>query len=105
MAHPPSHNLGTPTNLPTPNLGGLPSVATAPTAAAPRLPLTTPPQTPMSVHVTGSGSTASVPSLGKRDSAVASESEQDVGDGQGAAKKRKIAPTVVSAGAGKLDEK
>lgn len=54
------------------------------------LPLTTPPQTPMSVTV-----------LGKRDSAIVSESEQETDENQGtAAKKRKIAPTLVSAGTG-----
>lgn len=86
-AHP--HTIPNPP-APTPNLP--PSQSGTATGG---LPLTTPPQTPMSVNLSNS----SVNAHGKRDSAIASESEQEETQGT-AAKRRKIAPKLVSAGSG-----
>ncbi|KAI9682033.1 MAG: hypothetical protein M1817_000087 [Caeruleum heppii] len=78
------------TSNPTPTLGSLPSIGAA-------IPLTTPPQTPMSSASSMSGISSSV--LGKRDAGgPPSEEERDVqeGDGKESIKKRRIAPTLVS---------
>lgn len=81
------------TSNPTPTLGTVPSVA-ATNSATVGLPLTTPPQTPMSGNIsTTSSVSGSV--LGKRDASAASESEKE--DAKEVTKKRRIAPTLVGA--------
>ncbi|KAJ5095820.1 Chromatin assembly factor 1 subunit B [Penicillium alfredii] len=93
-------------NNPTPTLGSVPLV-TATHSAQPQpstLPLTTPPQTPMSSVPQGGAQATSGSILGKRDAQAASESEKEEGkDAESTAppqqsKKRRIAPTLVSAG-------
>lgn len=80
-------------NNPTPTLGHVPMVTATNPAQHVGLPLTTPPQTPMSM-TGGHSATSSVSGsvLGKRDASAASESEKE--DGQ--PKRRRIAPTLVS---------
>ena len=80
-------------NNPTPTLGHVPLVTATNSAPPVGLPLTTPPQTPMSMtggHSATSSISGSV--LGKRDASAASESEKE----DGKSKKRRIAPTLVS---------
>ena len=94
----PAHTPST-MNIPGPNVSVLSSSNSGQLGPVSNLPLTTPPQTPMSVTGNTSGSTthANNGSLGKRDSTFTSESEQEVDEGQGTtAKRRKIAPTSVS---------
>lgn len=90
-------------NNPTPTLGSVPLVTA--THSAQPLPLTTPPQTPMPTATpsgTATSSTSSV--LGKRETRTASESEKDESKGTESEassqqpKKRRIAPTLISAG-------
>jgi chromatin assembly factor 1 subunit B len=88
-------------NNPTPTLGSVPLVTAANSAQPPILPLTTPPQTPMSA-VTQSGTNSMRDSvLGKRD---ISESEKEESKDQSLVpqvqqpKKRRVAPTLISAG-------
>jgi chromatin assembly factor 1 subunit B len=79
-------------NNPTPTLGHVPLVTAVNSAPPVGLPMTTPPQTPMSMtggHSATSSISGSV--LGKRDISGASESEEDK-----KVKKRRIAPTLVS---------
>jgi chromatin assembly factor 1 subunit B len=79
-------------NNPTPTLGHVPLVTATNSAPPVALPITTPPQTPMSVtggHSATSSISGSV--LGKRDISGASESEEDR-----KVKKRRIAPTLVT---------
>ncbi|OJD15886.1 hypothetical protein AJ78_03904 [Emergomyces pasteurianus Ep9510] len=107
-------------NNPTPTLGSVPSVTATNSAPAPLqqagLPLSTPPQTPMSGVSHSATSSVSGSVLGKRDLGAASESERDevresgkgrdggadvdgeVVDAAPAAKKRRVAPTLISAG-------
>lgn len=89
-------------NNPTPTLGTVPLVT-----ATNSLPLTTPPQTPLhSISHSASNSFSSTTVLGKRDINAASESEKeeskadsrDAVETEKPAKKRRIAPTLVSAG-------
>lgn len=75
-------------NAPTPIIGNVPSVAAA-SSSFPSLTTGTPPMTPSSFVSAPSSMCGSV--LGKRD---ASESEQE--DNKNMAKKRRIAPTLVS---------
>ena len=78
-------------NNPTPTLGHVPLVTATNSAPLVGLPMTTPPQTPMSMtggHSATSSISGSV--LGKRDISGTSESEED-----GRVKKRRIAPTLV----------
>ena len=82
------------TNNPTPTLGHVPLVTATNSAPPVGLPMTTPPQTPMSMsggHSATSSISGSV--LGKRDLGAASESEKE----EGRTKKRRIAPTLVTA--------
>lgn len=88
-------------NNPTPTLGTVPSVTATHSAQPPTLPLTTPPQTPISgAPQNGPGSSV----LGKRDARPASESEKEEGRGdpnnalQQPPKRRRVAPTLISAG-------
>ncbi|KAI9832580.1 MAG: hypothetical protein M1826_001530 [Phylliscum demangeonii] len=95
-------------HVPSLGAGASQSPATGAPLAAP-LPLSTPPQTPLSSSVAGTNA-ASTPSisisqdgnvLGKRESAITSESEQEDEVGvahrlESVAKKRKITPTVVT---------
>ncbi|KAJ5722425.1 hypothetical protein N7488_000460 [Penicillium malachiteum] len=89
-------------NNPTPTLGSVPLVTATHSAQPSTLPLTTPPQTPLPTGSHGSNNVHSVSVLGKRDTRHASESEKDEGKGLEATlaqppKKRRIAPTLVSA--------
>lgn len=80
-------------NNPTPTLGSVPLVTATHSAQPPTLPLTTPPQTPMSsVSQNGSNSTTTANNtvLGKR------EESQDQQQQEQQPKKRRIAPTLVS---------
>ena len=84
-------------NNPTPTLGTVPLVT-----ATNSLPLTTPPQTPLPGVSHSATSSFSSTILGKRDIGAASESEKeetkqtDLADVEKPAKKRRIAPTLVS---------
>lgn len=87
-------------NNPTPTLGSVPSVTAAHSAQPSGLPLTTPPQTPLPNAATPSIGSV----LGKRDAPATSESEKEDSKGPDSAtatqqpKKRRIAPTLISAG-------
>jgi chromatin assembly factor 1 subunit B len=93
-------------NNPTPTLGSVPIVTAANSAPPQSLPLTTPPQTPMSGVSHSATSSMSSTVLGKRDIGAASESEKeetkvpskDRSDQQQPAKRRRIAPTLISGG-------
>lgn len=87
-------------NNPTPTLGSVPLVTAAHSAQPSALPLTTPPQTPISTSShCGTNTTVSV--LGKRDARTTSESEKEESKGPETTgqqpKKRRIAPTLISA--------
>ncbi|KAJ5341017.1 Chromatin assembly factor 1 subunit B [Penicillium brevicompactum] len=85
-------------NNPTPTLGSVPSVTVAHSAqpATLPLPLTTPPQTPVSSTPQASASSSSV--LGKR-SESESEGNKDADPGvTQQPKKRRVAPTLISSG-------
>ncbi|EXJ95936.1 chromatin assembly factor 1 subunit B [Capronia coronata CBS 617.96] len=82
------------TNHPTPTMGHVPLVTAAssgPPVAVP--PMSTPPQTPASLHGGHHSATSSVSGgiLGKRDVGTASESEKE----ESKSKRRRIAPTLV----------
>ncbi|KKK20790.1 putative chromatin assembly factor 1 subunit B [Aspergillus rambellii] len=91
---------GSVVNNPTPTLGSVPLVTATHSAQPPTtLPLTTPPQTPMSAVSQSGPSNASNSVLGKR----GNESEkEDTGSTERAQqpKKRRVAPTLISAGTG-----
>ncbi|KAJ5919783.1 Chromatin assembly factor 1 subunit B [Penicillium verhagenii] len=100
-----NQQAGTVVNNPTPTLGSVPSVTATHSAQPSALPLTTPPQTPLSMPGSGSqGGTNSLTGtvLGKRDIRTASESEKEESKSSEAEpaqqpKKRRIAPTLISA--------
>ncbi|KAK2811608.1 hypothetical protein FQN50_001950 [Emmonsiellopsis sp. PD_5] len=95
-------------NNPTPTLGSVPSVTATNSAPAPGLPLSTPPQTPMSGISHSATSSVSGSVLGKRDLGAVSESERDESKGKHedksqeaetappVVKKRRVAPTLIS---------
>lgn len=85
-------------NNPTPTLGAVPLVTAANSSQPQTLPITTPPQTPMSA-VSQSGSVSSSV-LGKREPRPTSESEKEESKNQvpPQPKKRRVAPTLISAG-------
>ncbi|KAJ5289813.1 uncharacterized protein N7443_010066 [Penicillium atrosanguineum] len=87
-------------NNPTPTLGSVPLVTAAHSAQPSALPLTTPPQTPLPTP-SQSGANTTVSVLGKRDTRTTSESEKEESKGQETIgqqpKKRRIAPTLISA--------
>lgn len=90
-------------NNPTPTLGTVPLVTATNSAPPPALPLTTPPQTPVSgVSHSAHSSISSSVVLGKRDIGATSESEKDeiketARNGvEHLPKKRRIAPTLIS---------
>lgn len=91
-------------NNPTPTLGSVPLVTATNSAQPSALPLTTPPQTPMPLATQGGTSATPGSVLGKRDTRTASESEKEESRGPELAtpvqqpKKRRIAPTLISAG-------
>ncbi|OJJ35582.1 hypothetical protein ASPWEDRAFT_59840 [Aspergillus wentii DTO 134E9] len=91
-------------NNPTPTLGSVPLVTAVHSAQPATLPLTTPPQTPMSSVSQGGTNSAGNSILGKRDVTAASESEREESKEQDSAtqaqqpKKRRVAPTLISAG-------
>lgn len=93
---------GSVVNNPTPTLGSVPLVTATHSSQPPTLPLTTPPQTPMSAVSQSGTSTISNSVLGKR----ASESEKEEIKDQNSVpqvqqpKKRRVAPTLVSTGNG-----
>ncbi|KAJ5997099.1 hypothetical protein N7499_006584 [Penicillium canescens] len=94
-------------NNPTPILGSVPLVTATNSAQPPTLPLTTPPQTPLS---TQGGATTGGTVLGKRDARTTSESErEDTKDASNTPpqpqKKRRIAPTLISSGTDSNDGK
>ncbi|KAJ5774247.1 Chromatin assembly factor 1 subunit B [Penicillium paradoxum] len=86
-------------NNPTPTLGTVPSVTVAHSAQPPTLPLTTPPQTPVSSAPPNGPATTGGSVLGKRD--VPPGSEKGGKDDSNAEvqqpKRRRIAPTLISA--------
>lgn len=84
-------------NNPTPTLGTVPLVTAANSTQPPILPLTTPPQTPLSTVAQG-GPSANV--LGKRDMAASSvsETEEEAINNSAQLKKRRVAPTLISIG-------
>ncbi|KAJ5888284.1 hypothetical protein N7495_008325 [Penicillium taxi] len=82
-------------NNPTPTLGSVPSVTATHSANLATLPLTTPPQTPLSTP-SQSGAGVPAPVLGKRDASSFSEPEKQESKAQ-QPKKRRIAPTLISA--------
>jgi chromatin assembly factor 1 subunit B len=97
-----SNQQGAVVNNPTPTLGSVPLVTAAHSAQPSALPLTTPPQTPLPTASQGGASTT-VSVLGKRDAQNTSESEKEESKGPETTpvqqpKKRRIAPTLVSAG-------
>ncbi len=59
------------------------------------MPLTTPPQTPLSGNISTASSVKDAGVLGKRDAGTNSESERE--EGGETSKRRRIAPTLVSA--------
>lgn len=87
-------------NNPTPTFGAVPLVTATNSSQPQTLPLTSPPQTPMSaVSQTGPNSiSGSV--LGKRETRPASESEKEENKGEDPQqpKKRRVAPTLISMG-------
>lgn len=91
-------------NNPRPTLGSVPSVTATNSAQPSALPLTTPPQTPLPTPTrAGSNPNNTSSVLGKRDTRTASESEKEESKGPESApaqqpKKRRVAPTLVSAG-------
>lgn len=87
-------------NNPTPTLGAVPLVTAANSSQPPALPVTTPPQTPMSAMSQSGPNSASGSVLGKRDTKAASESEKDESKSQDSqqSKRRRVTPTLVSAG-------
>ncbi|KAJ5174955.1 uncharacterized protein N7482_000832 [Penicillium canariense] len=97
-------------NNPTPTLGSVPSVTATHSSQPSTLPLTTPPQTPLQ---TSQQSTASgFPSvLGKRDAPTVSECEKEESKGPDSTaadqqpKKRRVAPTLISAGTNSASSK
>lgn len=96
-----TQQAGNVVNNPTPTLGSVPLVTATHSAQPPTLPLTTPPQTPLPGSRGNTTSFSSV--LGKRDTTTASESEKEETKSSESApaqppKKRRIAPTLVSAG-------
>ncbi|KAJ5988718.1 Chromatin assembly factor 1 subunit B [Penicillium waksmanii] len=94
-------------NNPTPTLGSVPLVTA--THSAQPLPLTTPPQTPMPTATPSGTATSTSSVLGKRETRTASESEKDESKGTESdasaqqPKKRRIAPTLISAGTAGTD--
>ncbi|KAJ5765436.1 Chromatin assembly factor 1 subunit B [Penicillium odoratum] len=96
-----NQQTGAVVNNPTPTLGSVPSVTATHSAQPSTLPLTTPPQTPLPLPGSQGGNTLTGTVLGKRDIKTASESEKEEIKGPEATpqkqKKRRIAPTLVSA--------
>lgn len=88
-------------NNPTPTFGAVPLVTAANSSQPQAIPLSTPPQTPMSaVSQSGPNSVGGGGVLGKRDTKPGSESEKDESKNQDPQqpKKRRVAPTLISAG-------
>lgn len=104
VATQPNQQTGAVVNNPTPTLGSVPLVTATHSAQPSTLPLTTPPQTPLPTATQGGTSAHTTSSvLGKRDIRTASESEKEESKGPESApaqqpKKRRVAPTLVSAG-------
>ncbi|KAL3450191.1 WD40-repeat-containing domain protein [Aspergillus insuetus] len=87
-------------NNPTPTLGSVPLVTATHSAQPPAtLPLTTPPETPMSA-VSQSESNAGSTVLGKRSESEKEESQDASAEPAQPPKKRRVAPTLISAGTG-----
>ncbi|KAI9841605.1 MAG: hypothetical protein M1837_000512 [Sclerophora amabilis] len=94
---PSSQNQGSSTGVitsnPTPTLGSVPGVAVANSVTVGGVPLTTPPQTPMSAYIGASSPRSRSGTVGKRESDTASESEKEAAREP---KRRRIAPTLVN---------
>ncbi|EPS30267.1 hypothetical protein PDE_05218 [Penicillium oxalicum 114-2] len=96
----PAPQLAAVVNNPTPTLGAVPSVTATNSAPPSTLPLTTPPQTPLPSTTSSFSGTV----LGKRDTPATTEPEKgdgkapDAPDATQQPKKRRIAPTLISAG-------
>ncbi|KAI9769166.1 MAG: hypothetical protein M1839_003801 [Geoglossum umbratile] len=87
------------TSNPTPTLGSVPSVTATNSGTFTSIPMTTPPQTPLSGNSISAASSVSGASvLGKRDT-TASESEKEDKLEQAPTKKRRVAPTLVTGNA------
>ncbi|KAL4820596.1 WD40-repeat-containing domain protein [Aspergillus spinulosporus] len=98
-----SQQAETVVNNPTPTLGSVPLVTATHSAQPPAtLPLTTPPETPMSQsEASNAGSTV----LGKRSESEKAESQDLIPTEQAQPpKKRRVAPTLISAGTGSSNE-
>ncbi|KAL4783127.1 WD40-repeat-containing domain protein [Aspergillus varians] len=89
-------------NNPTPTLGSVPLVTATHSALPPAtLPLSTPPETPLSTASQGDTSNVSSIVLGKRSESEKEESQDPNPTEQTRpAKKRRVAPTLISAGTG-----
>ncbi|KAL5361553.1 WD40-repeat-containing domain protein [Aspergillus floccosus] len=99
----PSQQSGTVINNPTPTLGSVPLVTATHSSQPPTLPLTTPPQTPMSVVSQGGASATSNTVLGKRQGESDKEDSKDQSSAapqEQQPKKRRVAPTLISPGTG-----
>ncbi|THC98899.1 hypothetical protein EYZ11_001612 [Aspergillus tanneri] len=88
---------GSVVNNPTPTLGSVPLVTAAHSSQPPTLPLSTPPQTPLSAVSQSGTSSVSNSVLGKRAGESEKEEDHTVPQVQ-QPKKRRVAPTLVSAG-------
>ncbi|KAL2809354.1 WD40-repeat-containing domain protein [Aspergillus granulosus] len=87
-------------NNPTPTLGSVPLVTATHSAQPPAtLPLTTPPETPMSA-VSQSESNPGGTVLGKRSESEKEEGQDPSAESAQPPKKRRVAPTLISAGTG-----
>ncbi|KAL2864150.1 putative chromatin assembly factor 1 subunit B [Aspergillus lucknowensis] len=93
-------------NNPTPTLGSVPLVTATHSAQPPAtLPLTTPPETPVSAVLQGETSNASSTVLGKRSESEKEESQESSTEQAQLPKKRRVAPTLISAGTGAASSK
>ncbi|KAI9038539.1 putative chromatin assembly factor 1 subunit B [Aspergillus affinis] len=91
---------GSVVNNPTLTLGSVPLVTATNSSQPPTLPLSTPPQTPMSTVSQSGTSSVSNSVLGKRAGESEKEDEQNSVPQVQQPKKRRVAPTLVSAGTG-----
>lgn len=87
-------------NNPTPTFGAVPLVTAANSAQPQTLPFTSPPQTPMSAVSQNGPNSVNSSVLGKREGRPASESEKEENKSEEPQqpKKRRVAPTLISAG-------
>ncbi|KAL4811039.1 WD40-repeat-containing domain protein [Aspergillus unguis] len=94
-----SQQAETVVNNPTPTLGSVPLVTATHSAQPPAtLPLSTPPETPLSTVSQGDASNAGSTVLGKRSESEKEENQEPNANEQTQPKKRRVAPTLISAG-------